>query len=125
MRCHYCNKNNHNTADCRAIAKFKQQKKNKARFEAKAGPGKKSLDFIFEENNALKRQLKPEKTVSSKKSMAESNLSTEINLTIINDEGETKKYFFIGIDEGESEEYLFTSSKPYIPDNLSVLICSV
>jgi hypothetical protein len=47
MWCHYCDKNNHNTADCRAIAKFKQQKKNKARFEAKAGPGKKSLAFIL------------------------------------------------------------------------------
>jgi hypothetical protein len=38
MWCQYCDKNNHNTADCRAIAKFKQQKK--ACFEAKAGPGK-------------------------------------------------------------------------------------
>jgi hypothetical protein len=27
MWCHYCDKNNHNTADCRAIAKFKQQKR--------------------------------------------------------------------------------------------------
>jgi hypothetical protein len=53
--CHYCDKNNHNTADCRAIAKFKQQKK--ARFEAKTGPGKESLAFLFEEINALKRQL--------------------------------------------------------------------
>jgi hypothetical protein len=35
--CHYCDKINHNTADCRAIAKFKQQKK--ACFEAKAAPG--------------------------------------------------------------------------------------
>jgi hypothetical protein len=68
MWCHCCDKNNHNMADCRAIAKFKQQKK--ARFEAKAEPGKKSLDFLclFEEINALKRQLKPEKTASSKKS---------------------------------------------------------
>jgi hypothetical protein len=31
MWCHYCDKNNHNTADCRAISKFKQFKK--ARFE--------------------------------------------------------------------------------------------
>jgi hypothetical protein len=66
---HYCDKNNHNTADCRAIAKFKQQKK--AYSKAKAGPGKKSLTFIFEEINALKRQLKPEKTASSKKSTKE------------------------------------------------------
>jgi hypothetical protein len=71
MWCHYCDKNNHNTADCRAIAKFKQQKKNKDCFEAKAGPGKKTLAFlvIFEEINAHKRQqkLKPEKTASNKK----------------------------------------------------------
>jgi hypothetical protein len=69
--CHYCDKNNHNhnTADCRAIAKFKQQKK--AYFEAKAGTKKKSLAFLFEEINALKRQLKPEKTASSKKSTKE------------------------------------------------------
>jgi hypothetical protein len=44
---HYCDKkkNNHNMADCRAIAKFKQQKK--ACFEAKAEPGKKSFAFLF------------------------------------------------------------------------------
>jgi hypothetical protein len=97
MWCHYCDKNNHNTADCRAIALFKQQKNNKACFEAKAGPGKKSLAFLFlfEEINALKRQLKPEKTASSKKKKAESILSTEINLTTTSVEG---------------EEYLFTSS---------------
>jgi hypothetical protein len=45
MWCHYCDKNNHNTADYRVIAKFKQQKK--ACFEAKAGPRKKSLAFLF------------------------------------------------------------------------------
>jgi hypothetical protein len=74
MWCHYCDKNNHNTADCRATPKNKQQKNNKACFEAKAGPGKKSLAFLFEEINALKRQLKPEKTASSKKWKAESIL---------------------------------------------------
>jgi hypothetical protein len=68
MWCHYCDKNNHNTADCRAIAKFKQQKNNKALFDAKSGPGMKSLAFLFEEINALKRYVKPEKTASSKKS---------------------------------------------------------
>jgi hypothetical protein len=79
MWCHYCDNNNHNTADCRVIAKFKQQEKNC--FEAKAGLGKKSLAFfvLFEEINALKRQLKSEKTASSKKRKAESILSTEIN----------------------------------------------
>jgi hypothetical protein len=77
MWCHYCDKNNHNTADCRAIAWFKQQKKNKACFDVKAGPKKKSLAFLFlfEEINALKRQFKPEKTASSKKRKAESILS--------------------------------------------------
>jgi hypothetical protein len=52
MWCHYCDKNNHNTADCRAIVTFKHQ--NNARFEAKAGPAKKSLAFLFKEINALK-----------------------------------------------------------------------
>jgi hypothetical protein len=100
MWCHYCDKNNHNTADCIDIAEFKQQKK--ACFEAKAGPGKKSLAFLFlfEEINALTRQLKLEKTASSKKRKAESILSIEINLTTNSDEGEQKKYFF-------------TSSKPF------------
>jgi hypothetical protein len=69
-QCHYCDKNNHNTADFRAIAKFKQKKK--ACFEAKSGPGKKFLAFLFEEFNALKGQLKPE-----------SILSTEISRSII------------------------------------------
>jgi hypothetical protein len=38
--------------------------------------------FLFEEINALKRQLKPEKTASSKKRTrkAESILSTEVNV---------------------------------------------
>jgi hypothetical protein len=40
--------------------------------EAKAGPGKKSLAFLFEEIDALKRQLKPEKTASSKRRNKES-----------------------------------------------------
>jgi hypothetical protein len=71
MWCHYCDKNNHNTADCRVIANFKQQKK--ACFEAKAEPGKKSLAFlfVFEEVNSHKRQLKPEKTASTKKNTKE------------------------------------------------------
>jgi hypothetical protein len=104
MWCHYCDKNNHNTADCKAIAKFNQQKNNKDRFEAKAEPRKKSLSFLclFEEINALKRQvqLKHEKTAISKKRKAESILSTEINLTTSS-------------DEGEKQEHLFTSSKPF------------
>jgi hypothetical protein len=84
MRCQYCDKDNHNTADCRAISKFKQQKK--AHFEAIAGPRKKSLAFLclFKEINAIKRQLqlKPEKIATSKKRKAESMLSAEIHQSI-------------------------------------------
>jgi hypothetical protein len=47
MWCHYCDKNNHNTAYCRAIAKFTQQKNYKSCFEVKDGTGKKSLAFLF------------------------------------------------------------------------------
>jgi hypothetical protein len=100
MCCHYCDKNNHNMADCRAITKFKQQKKNKAFFEAKAGPEKKSLAFLFKGVNILKRQLKSENTASSKKRKPESIFSTKINLPTSSDEGEKK-------------EYLFTSSKTF------------
>jgi hypothetical protein len=52
---------------CRAIAKFKHLKNNKACFEAKAVSVKKSLDFLFEEINALKRQLNPEKIQAGKR----------------------------------------------------------
>jgi hypothetical protein len=104
MWCHYCDKNNHNTADFRAIAKFNQQKK--SCFEAKSGPRKKSLTFLvlFKEINALKRQLqlKPEKIASSKKrkEQDESILSTEINSTTSS-------------DESDHQEYFLTSSKPF------------
>jgi hypothetical protein len=73
MWCHYCDKNNHNTADCRAIAIFKQQK---THFEAKAGPKKKSLALLvlFEEINALKRQLKTKRLQTARRGKAESIL---------------------------------------------------
>jgi hypothetical protein len=45
-------------------------------FEAKAEPGKNSSAFLFEEINALKRQLKSNKTANSKKRKAYSILST-------------------------------------------------
>jgi hypothetical protein len=80
MWCHYCDKNNHKTADCRAITKIKQQKK--AHFEAKSEPGKKLLAVIclFEEINALKIQFNPEKTTSSKKSYKEDRISPLFSL---------------------------------------------
>jgi hypothetical protein len=53
------------------------------------------LAFLFEEINALKRQLKPEKTASSKKRKTESIHSTEINLTTSSDEGEKHEYLFL------------------------------
>jgi hypothetical protein len=58
MWCHFCEKNNHNTTECRAIARFKLQKIKKDFFEAKAGPGKKSLAFSFEKFNLFKRYMK-------------------------------------------------------------------
>jgi hypothetical protein len=51
----------------------------KSHFEAKAEPGKKSLAFLFEEINAIKRHLQPEKTASSKNRKAESILSTKFD----------------------------------------------
>jgi hypothetical protein len=52
MWCHYCDKKNHNIADCRATSKVKQQKN--ACFEAKAGPRKKPLVFFLKLINAVK-----------------------------------------------------------------------
>ena len=89
VRCHYCDKNNHNTAECREIAKAKQHKK--AQYESKAVPGKKALSFLFEEISAIKKQLKPAKAENPKKRKVESLLSTEINLTHSSDEME--EYF--------------------------------
>jgi hypothetical protein len=80
MWCHYCDKNNQNTDNCREINKFKQQKK--ACFDANAGPGKKSLAFLLEDINGLKIQSKPEKTASRKKRKARYLLSTEIKVII-------------------------------------------
>jgi hypothetical protein len=51
------------------LPNIKQQEE--ACFEIKVRSVKKSLAFLFEEINALKRQLKPEKTASSKKSIKE------------------------------------------------------
>jgi hypothetical protein len=75
MWCHYCDKNNHNTADCRAIAEAKQRKNGHT--ETKTVPGKKSLAFLFKEINSLKKQLKTQ-IPNSKKRKTESLLSTEI-----------------------------------------------
>jgi hypothetical protein len=75
----------------------------KACFETRTGPRKYSLVFLFEEINALKKQLKPEKTAISNKRNSESLLLSlyEINLTTSSDEGESKAYCF------------YTSSKPF------------
>jgi hypothetical protein len=100
MWCHYCHKNNHNTADCREIAKFKKQKK--VCFESKAGPGKKSFAFLvlFEilMHSKGSWSLKRLQAVKRAQKKAESILSTEINLTTSS-------------EEHEDEKYLFTSSK--------------
>jgi hypothetical protein len=115
MFCHYCDKNKHNTADCRAIFKFKQQKK--YCFEAKDGPGKMSLAFPFEEINALNRQLKHEKIASSKKrkERAESILSTEIDVINSSNEVVIKKYLFTSSKSFSSRKSKL--SKSYHPTN--------
>jgi hypothetical protein len=58
--CHYREKNNQNTADCKAVGKFKQE--NIPCFQARYGTVKKSLVFLLKEINILKRQLKHERT---------------------------------------------------------------
>ena len=63
MWCHYCDKNNHNTADGKKITKAKQQKK--AHSEAKSAPGKKALAFLFEE--IIQKAFEICKRVKSKK----------------------------------------------------------
>jgi hypothetical protein len=67
------------------------------------------LVFLFEVINARKRQLKPEKTASSKKRKAEYILSTEINEINLTTSS----------DEGEIQVYLFTSSNHLALEKLS------
>jgi hypothetical protein len=82
----------------------------KAKSEAKAGPGKKALAFLFEEINALKKQLKPAKGANPKKWKAESLLSTEINLTHSSDEDE--EYFALPSNISNSSNKLVQTSHP-------------
>ena len=69
----------------------KGQTAQKAQYGSKAVPKKKALSFLFEEINAIKKQLKPAKAENPKKRKAKSLLSTEINLTHSSDEME--EYF--------------------------------
>jgi hypothetical protein len=59
--------------------------------EPKTVPGKKSLAFLFEEINSLKKQSNTNKNPPSKKRKVESVLATEINLTTSSDKDE--EYF--------------------------------
>jgi hypothetical protein len=52
MWCHYCDKNNHNTAECREIAKTKQHKK--AQHGTKAVPGKRPYPSFLRKLTPLK-----------------------------------------------------------------------
>ena len=106
MWCHFCEKNNHNTADCRAIAKAKQRKNGHS--ETKPVPGKKSMAFLFEEINLLKKQLNT-KIPNSKKRKVESLLSTEINLTTSSDEDENYFPFFSRLTRIKSSKRSKTS----------------
>jgi hypothetical protein len=82
MWCHYYDKNNHNTADCRVIAKANHHKNGHS--ETKAVPG----------NQFVKEQLKT-KIPNSKKRKTESLLSAEINLTTTSDEDAEYFPFFL------------------------------
>jgi hypothetical protein len=79
MFCHYCDKIGTTRPICREIAKVKH---------SKAVLRKKTLSFLFEEFNSLRKQLKPTKAENPKKRKTESTLSTEINLTNSSDEME-------------------------------------
>jgi hypothetical protein len=106
MWCHYCDNNNHNTADCRAIAKAKQRKN--GHYKTKAVPRKKSLAFLFKKINSLKKQLNA-KTPDSKKRKAESLLSTEINLTTSSDEDENYFPFFPSLNRAKTNKLTKTA----------------
>jgi hypothetical protein len=90
---HYCDQNDHNMAYFRVISKNKHQEKDQ--FSVRSGSLNKSLVFLFEEINALKRKLKPDEIASSKKKKTDCLLSNEINLTISGDEDEFEEYFFL------------------------------
>jgi hypothetical protein len=96
--CHYCDKINHNTADCRAIAKFKQQK----RITLKPNlDSERSLWPSFPKKLMHSKgscSLKRLQAVRKERLNPSSFLSTEINLSASSD---------------ECEEYLFPSSKHY------------
>jgi hypothetical protein len=106
MWCHYCDKNNHDRADCRAIAKAKQRKNGHS--ETKAVPGKKSLAFLFEEINSLKKQMNS-KTPDSKTRKAESLHSTEINLTTSSYEDENYFPFFPSLNRSKTTKLTKTA----------------
>jgi hypothetical protein len=104
MWCHYCDKNNHNMADCRAIAKFKQQKTTRLALKPKLDPERSLWSSLFFSKKLMHLKgnwsLKRLQAVRRATMKAESILCTEINLTTSS-------------DEGEKQEYLFTSSKPF------------
>ena len=83
--CHYCDKESHNTADCRIIAKDKQQKK--LILKPKLFP-ERSLWLFFSKKLIQLKQLKPAKIAASKKRKVESLLLAENNLITSSDEDE-------------------------------------
>jgi hypothetical protein len=106
MWCHYCDKNNHNTADCRAIAKAKQRKN--GHFNANAVPGKKSLAFLFKEINSLKKRLNTKVPISKKRKI-ENLHSNKINLTTTSDEDEEYFPFLSSLSRIKSNKLVKTS----------------
>jgi hypothetical protein len=68
MWCHYCDKNRHNTTDCRLLPNINSRKRARLALKPKLDPERcLRPSFYLEEINAIKRQLKPEKAASSRK----------------------------------------------------------
>jgi hypothetical protein len=91
---------------CRAIAKAKQRKNGHS--EAKAVPRKKSLAFLFEEINSLRKQLNT-KITNYKKRKIETVCSNEINLTTTSHEDEEYFPFFSSLQRLKSNKLAKTT----------------
>jgi hypothetical protein len=118
MWCHYCDKNNRNTADCRTIAKAKQRKN--VHFDAKAVPEKMSWAFLFEEINSLEKELNT-KVPTSKKRKIETLRSNKINLTTTSDEDEEYFPFLSSLSRIKSSK-LAKNSHPTSELDVSLII---
>jgi hypothetical protein len=104
MWCHNCDKNNHNTADCRAIAKAKQLKM--AILRPKLLPERSHLRFFSKKSI---RQKKLNIKFKFQNSKIETLRSNEINLTTTSDEDEEYFPFFSSLHRIKSNKLAKTA----------------